>query len=146
MTESAELTHDVLLRVAEFLRKLPAAQLQGLAAGTARLEVVDKRPLAARSVTALPVRPVTAPVALPRPADEIGATLAGLADRAEAARYLDDLSLTVAQLRSLAKALGIAVASKATKTQTRDTIVQWTVGRRVDSAILGRPSARAARF
>jgi hypothetical protein len=150
VTEPAELTHDVLLRVAEFLRKLPAEQLQGLAAGTARLQVVSRPAVAARSAGALPVRQPTAPVQLPRPPDEIGSTLAAYSDRAEAGRYLDGLSLTVAQLRSLAKALGIAVASKATKAQARDTIVQWTVGRRVDAAILGRPAAaargRAQRF
>jgi hypothetical protein len=135
------MTHDVLLRVAEFLRKLPSEQLRGLAAGTARLQVVAKPAIAARSSGPLPVREATAPVPLPRPAEEIGATLAALSDRAEAASHLDQLTLTVAQLRSLAKALGIAVASKATKAQTRDTIVQWTVGRRVDAVILGRPAA-----
>lgn len=141
MTEPAELTHEVLLRVAEFLRRLPTEQLQGLAAGTARLQVVSKPAVAARSSGLLPVRERTAPVPLPRPADEIGGTLAGLSERAEAARYLDDLTLTLAQLRSLAKALGIAVPSKATKLQTRDTIIQWTVGRRVDATILSRPAA-----
>ena len=79
---------------------------------------------------------------MPRPVDEIGSKLAGLTDRAAAASYLDDLSLSAAQLRSLALALGIAVTSKATKAQARDTIVQWTVGRRVDTAILSRPAGR----
>ena len=136
MSESAELTHEVLLRVAEFLRKLPTRQLQDIAAGTAKLEVV--RPTARK----LPTRERVAPAQLPRPVEEIGSKLAGLTDRAAAARYLDDLSLTVAQLRSLALALGIAVASKATKAQARDTIVQWTVGRRIDTGILSRPAGR----
>ena len=136
MSESAELTHEVLLRVAEFLRKLPTKQLQDIAAGTAKLDVV--RPTARK----LPTRERVAPAQLPRPVDEIGSKLAGLTDRAAAARYLDDLSMTVAQLRSLALALGIAVASKATKAQTRDTIVQWTVGRRIDTGILSRPAGR----
>lgn len=136
MSESAELTHEVLLRVAEFLRKLPKGQLQDLAAGTAKLEVV--RPTTRK----LPVRDKVAPVQLPRPVEEIGSKLAELTDRAAAARYLDDLHLSAAQLRSLALALGIAVTSKATKAQARDTIVQWTVGRRVDTAILSRPAGR----
>lgn len=136
MTDSAELTHEVLLRVAEFLRKLPTEQLEDLAAGTARLEVVAKP-----SGRRLPARAATAPIELPRPVDEIGAALSALVDRAAAARYLDDLHLSVAQLRSLATGLGIAVASKATKAQTRDTIVQWTVGRRADAKILSRPGA-----
>lgn len=145
MTGSAELTHDVLVRVAEFLRKLPAEQLEGLAAGTARLEVVPKQP--AGKAGPLPKRSATPPAQLPLPAEEIGARLAEHTDRAEATRYLDELNLTVAQLRSLAKALGIAVSSRATKSQTRDTIVQWTVGRRLDATILSRPGPpRVGRF
>ncbi len=136
MSDSAELTHEVLLRVAEFLRKLPTDQLENLAAGTARLEVVAKPP-----ARRLPARAVTPPVPLPRPVDEIGAALSALVDRAAAARYLDDLHLTAVQLRSLALALGIAIASKATKAQARDTIVQWTVGRRADATILSRPGS-----
>jgi hypothetical protein len=132
--DSAELTHEVLLRVAEFLRKLPSDQLQDLATGTAKLEVV--RPTARR----LPAREKTAPVPLPKPVEEISAKLSALGDRATAARYLDDLHLSAAQQRSLALALGIAVPSKANKAQARDTIVQWTVGRRADATILGRPA------
>lgn len=140
MTDSAELTHEVLLRVAEFLRKLPADQLHDLANGTAKLEIV--RPTSRR----LPVREKTLAVALPRPVDEVSAKLSSLSDRAAAARYLDDLQLTLAQLRSLALALGITVPSKATKLQARDTIIQWTVGRRADPGLLGRPGQRRARW
>ena len=132
---SAELTHEVLLRVAEFLRKLPTDQLEHLAAGTARLEVVDRTPR-----HRLPVRPRTPKVELPKPIDEIGTTLGSFVDRASAGAYLDGLHLTLAQLRSVAAGLGIAVPSKATKAQARDTVVQWTVGRRADAAILGRPT------
>jgi hypothetical protein len=150
VTESAELTHEVLLRVAEFLRKLPTDQLEDLASGSAMLEVVTKppppqprrrsEPLAPG--VALPVRTATPKVPLPRPVEEIGAELSNLTERSTAAAYLDDLKLTVAQLRSLAAGLGIAVSSKATKAQARDTIVQWTVGRRADAAILSRPASR----
>ena len=136
MSDSAELTHEVLMRVAEFLRKLPTRQLEDLAAGTAKLEVV--KPTARK----LPVRERTAPVAMPRPIEEIGAKLSAFTDRAAATRYVDELKLSAAQLRSLALGLGIAVTSKATKAQARDTIVQWTVGRRVDSTILSRPAGR----
>jgi hypothetical protein len=122
--------------VAEFLRKLPARQLEDLASGTAKLEVVN--PTSRR----LPTREKTPPAELPRPVEEISAKLSGLGDRMAAARYIDDLHLSSAQLRSLALALGIAVPSKATKAQARDTIVQWTVGRRADAKILSRPSTR----
>ncbi len=49
MTDSAELTHEVLLRVAEFLRKLPTDQLEELASGSASLEVVSRPPLEPRA-------------------------------------------------------------------------------------------------
>lgn len=147
MTESAELTHEVLLRVAEFLRKLPTDQLEDLASGSASLEVVTKPPVVVTKSPVeprrrLPVRAATSPVPLPRAVDRIGADLANLVDRAAAVAYLDDLKLSAVQLRSLATGLGIAVSSKATKAQARDTIVQWTVGRRADAAILSRPTGR----
>jgi hypothetical protein len=142
MSDSAELTHEVLLRVAEFLRKLPADALEDLASGSAQLEVVSRSPLDTARRPKLPVRERTVAVELPRPIGQIGSDLSNLNDRAAAASYLDDLKLSVAQLRSLAAGLGIAVSSKATKAQARDTIVQWTVGRRADAAILSRPAAR----
>jgi hypothetical protein len=141
VTDSAELTHEVLLRVAEFLRKLPTEQLEDLASGSASLEVVNKSPTQAVR-RRLPVRQKTPAVAMPRPIAQIGADLSNLVDRATAVSYLDELHLSVAQLRSLAAGLGIAVSSKATKALARDTIVQWTVGRRADAAILSRPAAR----
>jgi len=146
VTDSAELTHEVLLRVAEFLRKLPTEQLEDLASGSASLEVVSRAPVERARLHGarrkLPVREKTPAVAMPRPIERIGADLSNLVDRATATQYVDDLRLSVAQLRSLAAGLGIAVSSKATKAQARDTIIQWTVGRRADAAILSRPAAR----
>jgi hypothetical protein len=142
MSDSAELTHDVLLRVAEFLRKLPQEQLEELASGSAPLEVVSRSPIEVVRRQRLPVRERTPTVDMPRPIERIGTDLASFSDRSAAASYLDDLKLSVAQLRSLAAGLGIAVSSKATKMQARDTIVQWTVGRRADAKVLSRPAAR----
>lgn len=132
MTDSAELTHAVLLRVAEFLRRLPAQQLADLAEGTAKLELVPKggRPPAKRAAAAAPSVPV----------EQVRAELMAKPDRAEATQYLDGLKLTAAALRSLAKELNIAVPSKATKDEVRDTIIYWTVGRRLDSAAVSRPA------
>jgi len=131
-----ELSHEVLLRVAEFLRKLPTDQLADLAAGSAKLELVPRpAPLPRRA----------RPVELPKPAEEIGAVLERARDRATAVGYLDELALTVAQLRTLARALGIAVPSKATRAQIRDTLVHWTVDRRMDSALLNRPAPQRRR-
>ena len=147
MADPADLTHEVLVRVAEFLRKLPASQLASLASGETRLELVGQAPGHAHGAprgeqSPLPARQPVPPAALPKPLEEIAATLAALPDRASAVSYLDDLRLSVPQLRSLAAGLGIAVSSKVTKGQARDTIVQWTVGRRVDAAVLSRPDAR----
>jgi hypothetical protein len=131
VTEPADLTHAVLLKVAEFLRKLPADQLNDLAEGTAKLELVPKggRP-APRS------RSVAAAV----DAGRVRADLTAIGDTAAARQYLLDLGLGVPQYRALAKELGIAVSSKATKEATLQALVQWTVGRQLDSQTISRPS------
>lgn len=134
MPDPADLTHGVLLRVAEFLRRLPADQLADLANGTAKLEVVPKggrRPTGA----------VTAP---PIPAPRVREELTKIGDRAAARRWLADQRLTVPQLRALAQALEISVPSKAKKDAVLDEIVQWTIGRKLDSQAISRPAP--ARF
>ncbi|SCE94642.1 hypothetical protein [Micromonospora saelicesensis] len=144
MTSPADLSHAVLVRVAEFLRTLPADQLAALTDGSARLQ------LAATGATSdRPARPSAAPKsrgtakAAPAPTvepEKVRADLAAIDDRAAAGRYLDDLRLTVPQLKALAKNLGIAVPSRATKADVRRDIVQWTVGRRLDSSAISRPA------
>jgi hypothetical protein len=131
VTSPADLTHAVLLRVAEFIRTLPADQLADLAAGTARLQLAD-RPT--------PARATASPVPSPVSAEKVRADLTTIADRAAATRYLDDLKLKVAELRALARELDIAVASRATKPAIVHEIVQWTVGRRLNSAAISRPA------
>jgi hypothetical protein len=77
---------------------------------------------------------------LPRPAQEIATTLAGIGDRTAARRYLDvDLKLTVAQLKQLAAELGITVSGL--KPKLLDGIVEWAVGRRLDSEAISRAGA-----
>lgn len=131
MTDSGDLTHAVLLRVADFLRRLPPGQLGDLATGTAKLTVV---PAGGRSPARRP-----AAVSLPVAPERVRAELAAIGDRAAAARYLNDLKLTVPKLRALAQALDIAVPGKATKDVLSRTIVEWTVGRRLDSEAISRP-------
>ncbi|HKT01305.1 MAG TPA: SAP domain-containing protein [Rugosimonospora sp.] len=127
MPQPADVAHDVLLRVAEFLRKLPAEQLDALATGEARLEVVARGGRATAATGA----------ALPRPAQEIVATVAGIGDRAAARRYLEvDLKLTVAKLKQLAADLGITASG--TKPKLLDAIVEWAVGRSLDSEAISR--------
>jgi hypothetical protein len=133
VTDTAELAHQVLIRVAEFIRKLPPEQLADLISGEAKLEVLPKG-----GRRAAPAK--TAAAGLPRPAGEIAATLAEIGDRAAARRYLDvDLKLTVAKLKQLAAELDIAVTG--TKPKVLDGIVEWAVGRRLDSAAISRAGA-----
>jgi hypothetical protein len=133
-----ELAAAVLRQVSEFLRDLPSDQLAALAHGTARLTVTP---------AVAPARPAVVasarPPRLPVTADEVRVALSACPNRAAAVRYLDDLRLNAPQLRALARDLGLAVASAAAKSAVRDTIVQWTVGRRVDAAILSRPGLLA---
>ena len=134
MTSPADLTHAVLLRVAEFLRTLPADQLASLADGSAKLEIAGRTQRTARAARNAPA---TAPAVA---ADRVRADLDAIDDRAAAVRYLDDLRLTVPQLKELARELGISVPGKATKAASVREIVQWTVGRRLDSAAISRPA------
>jgi hypothetical protein len=129
VTEPADLAHDVLIRVAEFIRKLPADQLADLASGEAKLEVVPKggrRPTTTRATGA----------ALPQSATDIAATLAQIGNRAAANQYLVDLKLTVPQLKRLATELGITVSG--TKARILDGIVEWAVGRALDADAISR--------
>ena len=137
MSNPADLAHAVLLRVAEFVRALPADQLTALADGTAKLAVVDRTRAAARPAAARPATTASAGV----DTDRVRADLAAIGDRAAGVRYLADLKLTVAKLRALAGELGIAVPGKARKADIERDIVQWTVGRRLDSAAVSRPPA-----
>jgi hypothetical protein len=130
VTEPTELTHDVLIRVAEFLRKLPADQIADLARGDARLEVVPKGGRVA-STRAKPAAD------LPRPAAEIEQTMRGIGDRAAVRRYLEiDLRLTLPKLQALGRELNITVRTN--KQRALDDIVEWAVGRRLDSEAIGR--------
>jgi hypothetical protein len=150
VTDASALSQAVLLRIAEFLRDVPPDRLAALARGELSLTLAEPaappeqaEPAPSESDTASAEGAETAPrqrvTKMPIAAEQVRDTLAGLTDRAAAARYLDELRLTAPQLRVLARDLGLAVSSSAGKAAVRDTIVQWTVGRRVDSANLSRP-------
>jgi hypothetical protein len=129
--EPADLAHEVLTRVAEFIRKLPAEQLADLASGEAKLDVVPKGGRRAG--------PAKAAVAagLPRPAEEIEATMVEIGDRAAVRRYLEvDLKLTIPKLRQLASELGITVTGA--KPKLLDGIVEWALGRSSTSEAVSR--------
>lgn len=136
MSDTADLAHEVLIRVAEFVKKLPAEQIGELVRGEARLEVI---PRGHKVVAPGAVRTSrnSSGAMLPRPVDEIRSTVTGMGDRVAARRYLDaDLKLTVPQLKTLAKALDITVTG--TKPKILDGVVEWAVGRRLDSEAISR--------
>jgi hypothetical protein len=131
LTQPADLAHDVLLRVAEFIRKLPPEDLADLASGDARLGVVPK------GGRRTPVKKATA-VALPRPAQEIADTATQIGDRAAARRYLEvDLKLTIPQMKQLGSELSFTVRGTK-KADVLDSVVEWAVGRRLDSDVISR--------
>ncbi|WFE24802.1 hypothetical protein O7623_15280 [Solwaraspora sp. WMMD791] len=143
MTSPADLSHAVLIRVAEFLRTLAPDQLAALADGTAALTVAGASAPAASAPQPPPARRTRSTAAkAPTVVDteRIRADLAAIDDRVAAGRYLDDLGLKVAELRTLAAELGVALPSRATKATIGKSIVQATVGRRLTSAVLSRPA------
>lgn len=69
---------------------------------------------------------------------DIGGRLKASQSREEAQQILADEKLTVPQLRALADSLNIAV--RGNKNDILRDLVHWTVGRRLDSAAVSRPS------
>jgi hypothetical protein len=136
VTEPADLAHGALIRVAEFIRKLPADQIADLASGEAKLELVPKggRPV--------PARRASSGGALPRPAQEIARTMAEIANRAAVRQYLEkDLKLTLGDLKQLAAELGFTVSG--TKAKMLDGVVEWGAGRRLDADAISRAGGGA---
>lgn len=136
MTDPADLAHDVLLKVAAFVKSLPADQLADLASGAATLTLVPRAGRAPAPSRATATKPLSRPVA------EIETMLAEIGTRAAAVQYLHDERLTVPQLRELAKVLGVALPSKSAKDAIITKIVDSVVGRRLDSAAIGRLASR----
>lgn len=136
MTDPADLAHDVLLKVAAFVKSLPADQLADLASGEARLTLVPRGGRATTPAAPARTKPLSRPVA------EIETMLAEIGTRAAAVQYLNDERLTIAQLRELAKVLNVALPSKSTKDSITTKIVDSVVGRRLDSSAIDRMVAR----
>jgi hypothetical protein len=142
VTDPADLAHEVLIRVAEFVRKLPAEQLADLASGEARIALVAKggRVAVPGGTASGGTRAAARGAAdqLPHPAEQIATTMAEIADRTAARRYLEvDLKLTGPKLQRLAAELGIAIPARP-KAKQLDGIVEWAVGRRLDSEAISR--------
>lgn len=114
-------TADLLVRVAELLRRLKPEEVEALQTGEARLEVVFKTPRA------------KAPVALSVDIARVGADLKALPDRNSALRYLKDLKLAKAPLAELASRLDVPVAAKDAAATIMQKIVEQKVGLRLDS-------------
>ena len=114
-------TADLLIRVAEFLRKLPAEHLDALASGEARLDVVFK--------TARPVKPV----ALNISAEQVSLDLKALPHRSAALQYLAGLRLKRPEMAALATQLGVPFASKDSLSTITTKIVEQKIGQRLDA-------------
>ena len=135
MTEtSLDLTHTLLVHVADFLKKLPTDQVHDLLHGEARLAVIPKGARVGTGATSRTSRSA-APAA---DFAQVAADLSRINDRAAGTQYLKDLKLTVAQLKQLCKELDIAVSSSARKDDYVTTIVGLLVGRRADSDAMQR--------
>ena len=132
MADVAALSATVLLRVAEFLKTLPADQLDDLANGVAKLEVVPK---GGRRVAPAKAAPSTVDV------DEVRRLLGTFTSVADATRYLDGLKLTVAALKSLAAALQVSLPAKVVKNDVRDAIVRAYVGDVLNAEAIRRQAA-----
>jgi hypothetical protein len=133
MADVAALSATVLLRVAEFLKTLPADQLDDLANGVAKLEVVPKGGRVAK--TAAAKAPSTVDV------DEVRRLLGTFTSVADATRYLDGLKLGVPALKSLAAELRVTLPAKALKNDVRDAIVRAYVGDVLNSEAIRRQAA-----
>jgi len=114
-------TADLLIRVAEFVRRLKPEEVAALASGEARLEVVFK---ASRA---------TKPAAAAVDSACVEADLKALPDRASARQYLKDLKFTKQMLTELARQLNVPVAAKDTIAVVQDKIVEQKVGFRLDA-------------
>jgi hypothetical protein len=130
--DPADLAHAVIVKVADFVRKLPADQLADLVSGEAKLELVPK---GGRTATRS-----KAPVQLPRPAEEIATTMKDIGDRTAVQRYLTtDLKLTVPLLKQLAGELGVTV--RARKDDIIIDLYEWAAGRSRDADVISRVGA-----
>ena len=132
MTDPMEIAQVVLKRVGDFVRTLPPDVVHELYEGTAKLEVVPK----GGRRTKAPSTPKSASVDVA----QVNADLARIDDRAAATTYVEDLGLTVPQLKELGAELGISMASKPRKDVAIKSIVQWTVGRRLTEEAISRPA------
>jgi len=138
VTESSiDLTHGLLLHVAQFLRGLSAEQVAELLDGEARLALVPKGGRVTTKSTAGRHR---------APADvnsaQIAEDLQKIGERAAATTYLKDLNLRNEQLKQLCKDLNVPMKSKARIDEYIQAIVGLLVGRRLDSEAIYRGGQR----
>jgi hypothetical protein len=134
VTESTvDLTHGLLLHVAQFLRGLSADQVSELLAGEARLALVPK---GGRVTTLSTAGRHRAPV--PVNSAHIAEDLRKIGERGAATTYLNDLNLNKDQLKQLCKDLNVTMKSSARKDEVVQAIVGLLVGRRLDSEAIFR--------
>lgn len=131
MSDVQKLSLAVLNAVSKFLAELPAEHLDDLANGTARLAFVpmgatEPLPAASRKRTAAS-----------RPSADMSDTIQRLSEitvRDQASAVIQ--SLTVANLKALASQLGMKGYSSMAKEDLKQTIIEFTVGNRINSAAI----------
>ncbi len=132
MADVAALSAGVLTRVAEFLKTLSAEDLDALANGGAKLEIVGRTTRATGARSRAAAAPSTVDAA------EVRSRLAGFGSSADATRYLDSLNLQLAPLKTLAADLGVTLSGRPTKAAVRDAIVRAHVGDVLNSEAIRR--------
>lgn len=118
-------TADLLVRVAEFIRKATPEQIDALASGEVRLDFVPK---GARIAVSTP-KPATQ---LNISAEQVELDLKAMQDSSAATRYLTDLKLKKDQLLELAKSLNVTVPKSPTIAKVIGAIVEQKVSYRLD--------------
>lgn len=121
MSDVVEIHTALLRRFAELIKKLTPEELADIAAGTLKIGILD-RP-GGRSSSTTPTVDHEA----------IARKIGSMQSRLDAATYIDKQKLTLAGLKSLAKALDVALSGATTKAQVRDRIVEHVLGYRLNS-------------
>ncbi|TDC81816.1 hypothetical protein E1193_13570 [Micromonospora sp. KC606] len=134
-------TAALLVRLADLLRDLPAAEVAALAEGRARLAVVPTDAVAPTSGAHARSSAAGDRASVPRRAgppatdpDRAVAALAAMTTRGDGTAYLSTWS--VRELRALATRLGLRGTASGRKAELVERIVDRTVGFRLDSAAI----------
>jgi len=126
VSDAVDISVALLRKFADFTKTLSEEELVGIATGALKIGLRDAPQKAARSTKTAPRLD----------AEDLSRRLTQMANRVDAAAFVDSLGLSLQALRDTAKALGASIAGATTKVAVRDRIVEHAVGFRLDSATL----------